>query len=70
MTSQTLSIILANAALLIAAVWRLSAMLSKIETQLAQVIKDQKEDRDATANRLNSLEARILNFERAPRKGA
>jgi len=65
---EAVGIILTNIVLVIAAVWRMSAQLSKIETQLSHVnekLKDHKEGADAFNIRLNALEARILKLEQA-----
>lgn len=69
MTTETIGIITTNVVLVIGAVWRVSALLTKIEVQLAHVIKDHKEDNESVNARLSAQEARILNLERG-RKGA
>jgi len=64
MTVETIGIVATNAVLILGAVWRMSALLSKIETQLAHVIKTHEADSTAINVRLNSHEARLLNLER------
>jgi hypothetical protein len=69
MNAETIGIVTTNAVLLVGAVWRISALLSKLETKMQYVIEDHKKDTEALNARLNAHEARILNFERAPRRG-
>lgn len=64
MTTETIGIVVTNAVIFIGAVWRVSWLLSKIETQLAHVIKDHDDDNAAVNTRLNAHEARILSLER------
>lgn len=64
MQVESIGIIATNAVIFIGAVWRVSALLSKIETQLNHVIKDHESDGKAIDARLNSHEARLLSLER------
>jgi len=68
MTVENIAVVATNAVIVLTGVWRMSGLLSKIETQLAQVIKDHDKDGEAFNTRLNGHEARILNLERS--KGA
>jgi hypothetical protein len=68
MNMQTLGIVLANAVLILSAVWRLSGLLAELKAQLGQVIKDHEKDTATINNRLNAHEARIITIEQSRRR--
>lgn len=64
------SIVLTNGVLLLVGVWRFSGWFARIEVQLSHLNEKLNTHADTTTTRLNSLEARVLNIERAQRAAA
>ena len=60
-----LTIIISNAILVLGLVWKASRWVSRIETQLVHVNEKLNSHADSTKVRLDNLEVRVLNLERA-----
>lgn len=60
-----LTIIISNAILVLALVWKASRWVTRIETQLVHVNEKLTSHVDTLKIRLDGLEVRILNLERA-----
>lgn len=64
MATEMIGIITTNVVLVLAAVWRVSALLTKIETQLSNVNEKLSTHQQVTAMRLDAFEKRMLKLER------
>lgn len=64
MTAQVIGLFLSNLVILIAAVWRVSFMLGRIDTSLNHMNEKLSLHQAATALRLTSLEERVTYLER------
>ncbi len=64
MTIEAVGIITSNVVLVLGAVWRMSALLSKIETQLKHVDDRLNLHAESVKSRMDSFEVRLLNLER------
>lgn len=69
MATEMIGIITTNVVLVLAAVWRVSALLTKIETQLSNVNEKLSTHQQLTAIRQDSFEKRLLKLERAQPQG-
>lgn len=63
MQVETLGIVISNAILVVGAVWRVSASLTKIEAQLLHVNEKLNIQNEAAQGRFSTLESRLLNLE-------
>lgn len=64
MATEMIGIITTNVVLVLAAVWRVSALLTKIETQLSNVNEKLSTHQQLTGIRLDAFEKRLLKIER------
>lgn len=69
MATEMIGIITTNVVLVLAAVWRVSALLTKIETQLSNVNEKLSSHQQLTAMRQDAFEKRLLKLERAMPQG-
>lgn len=69
MSVETVGLITANAALLVGAVWRMSAILAKMDSQLAHLMREREQREKDMKDDINALESRIRNLERLERRG-
>lgn len=69
MATEMIGIITTNVVLVLAAVWRVSALLTKIETQLSNVNEKLSTHQTLTGIRLDAFEKRLLKIERTMPSG-
>ena len=69
MATEMIGIITTNVVLVLAAVWRVSALLTKIETQLTNVNEKLSTHQSLTGIRLDAFEKRLLKLERGMPQG-
>lgn len=69
MATEMIGIITTNVVLVLAAVWRVSALLTKIETQLGNVNEKLSTHQNVTGIRLDGFEKRLLKLERGMPQG-
>ena len=69
MATEMIGIITTNVVLVLAAVWRVSALLTKIDTQLGNVNEKLSTHQQLTGIRLDAFEKRMLKLERAMPQG-
>ena len=69
MATEMIGIITTNIVLVLAAVWRVSALLTRIETQLGNVNEKLSTHQQLTGIRLDAFENRMLRLERAMPQG-